>query len=420
MTTSDGFISGTTKVVDHGPASERWNLVIFSDGYNQNEQTKYATVVSNFINILNTTKPFDDIWNAINIYRIDVISTDSGADDPVACGGTGASPKTYFDASFCNNGIQRLLVANNATAITVANQQIPEWDMIIVMVNSTTYGGSGGSVAVFSTALNANEIGLHEMGHTAFGLADEYEYYAGCNTGETGHDTYTGTEPAKPNVTTDTNRATNKWRHLILASVPMPTTSNSNCSVCDPQPNPVSQGTVGTFEGAYYHHCGIYRPEFNCKMRALNNPFCGVCQQTIRQIMAPYLPLEQNLPIVAIKAKGSESGNPSSNAIDNNLNTRWSNYGFGSWIRADLGSQKLISNVGIAWYKGNLRKNDFVISISNNGKSFEKVFSDKSSGTTASPEKYNINKSARYVRITVNGNTQNKWASITEIDVYGS
>ena len=27
---------------------------------------------------------------------------------------------------------------------------------------------------------------------------------------------------------------------------------------------------------------------------------------------------------------------------------------------------------------------------------------------------------ARYVRITVNGNTQNKYASITEIDVYGS
>jgi F5/8 type C domain-containing protein len=76
--------------------------------------------------------------------------------------------------------------------------------------------------------------------------------------------------------------------------------------------------------------------------------------------------------------------------------------------------------VGIAWYNGNLRKNDFLISISNNGKSFKKVFSGKSSGTTTSPEKYNINKSARYVRITVNGNTQNKWASITEIDVYGS
>jgi hypothetical protein len=135
--------------------------------------------------------------------------------------------------------------------------------------------------------------------------------------------------------------------------------------------------------------------------------------------MAPYLPLEQNLPIVAIKAKGSESGNPPSNAIDNDLNTRWSNYGFGSWIRADLGSKKLISTVGIAWYKGNLRKNDFVISISNNGKSFGEVFSAKSSRTTTSPEKYNINKSARYIRITVNGNTQNKWASITEVDVYG-
>jgi hypothetical protein len=420
MTTNDGFIIGTTKIVDHGPASERWNLIIFGDGYTQNEQAKYATDVANFINVLNTTKPFDDMWNAINIYRIDVVSTESGADDPLACGGTGAIPKTYFDASFCNNGIQRLLVANNATAITVANQQIPEWDMIMVIVNSTIYGGSGGNIGIFSTALNANEIGLHEMGHTAFGLADEYEYYAGCNTGETGHDTYTGIEPAGPNVTTDTNRATNKWRHLILASTSMPTSSNSNCAVCDAQLSPVSQGTVGTFEGAYYHHCGVYRPEFKCKMRALNNPFCSVCQLTIRQVLTPYLPQEQNLPIVAIKAKGSESGNPPSNTIDNNLNTRWSNYGIGSWIRADLGSQKHISNVDIAWHKGNIRKSNFTISISSNGKTFKKIFSGKSNGTTTSPEKYNLNKSARYVKITVNGNTQNKWASITEIDVYGS
>jgi hypothetical protein len=419
MTINDGFIGGIAKIVDHGSASERWNFVILGDGYNQNEQAKYATDVANFVNVLNATSPFDDIWDGINIYRIDVVSTDSGADDPVACGGTGANPKTYFDASFCNNGIQRLLVANDATTITVANQQIPEWDMIMVLVNSAIYGGSGGNIGVFSTALNANEIGLHEMGHTAFGLADEYEYYAGCNSGETSHDKYTGTEPARPNVTVDTNRTTNKWRHLIFASSPMPTTSNSNCAICDPQSSPVSPGTVGTFEGAYYHHCGIYRPEFNCKMRALNHPFCGVCQQTIRQLLAPYLPLEQNLPVIAIKAKGNESGNPPSNTIDNNLNTRWSNYGIGSWIRADLGSQKFISGVDIAWYKGDNRKNDFVISISSNGKTFKKIFSGKSSGTTASPEKYNVNRSTRYVRITVNGNTKNKWASITEIDIYG-
>ena len=81
----------------------------------------------------------------------------------------------------------------------------------MVIVKTTIYGDSGGNIAVFSLATNANEIGLHEMGHTAFGFADEYEYYASSGSGETGHDRYTGSEPSRPNVTINTNRATNKW-----------------------------------------------------------------------------------------------------------------------------------------------------------------------------------------------------------------
>ena len=63
-----------------------------------------------------------------------------------------------------------------------------------------------------------------------------------------------------------------------------------------------------------------------------------------------------------------------------------------------------------------------MISVSNDGTAFTNVFTGKSSGTTLSSEKYNLpaNTVGRYVRITVNGNTQNNYASITEIDVYGS
>jgi IgA peptidase M64 len=290
MTTSDGRIIGTTTIVDHGQRALRWNLVIMGDGYQQTQLGQYANDVQNFVNTLQSTDPFNIMWNAINIYRIDVTSTDTGADDPTACGGTGASPRTYFDASFCNSGIRRALIVNNTVAITVANNQVPEYDMIMVIVNSTIYGGTGGSVAVFSLAPNANEIGIHEMGHTAFGFADEYEYYAGCPSGETTQNRYTGPEPSQPNVTINTNRSSNKWHDLIIASTPMPTTSNANCSQCDPQASPVPRGTVGTFEGAYYNHCGAYRPEFNCRMRALSNPFCAVCRRIIIQILDPYLP----------------------------------------------------------------------------------------------------------------------------------
>ena len=296
MTTADGNIIGTDIVVNHGLPSRRWNLVVLGDGYRTSELIKYRYDVQNFIDKLKDTKPFDELWNAINIYRIDVSSTDSGADDPVACGGTGATPATYFDATFCGAGIQRLLIVNNTTAMQVASDRLPEWDMILVLVNSTVYGGSGGAVATSSTHPSASEIVIHEIGHTAFGLADEYEYYAGCGSGEVGHDVYTGPEPFEPNVTINTDRNTNKWRHLILPTTPMPTTSNANCSQCDPQPSPVPQGTVGTFEGAQYFHCGKFRPEFNCKMRALGPPFCAVCREVIHNTFSPFL-----IPISQIK-----------------------------------------------------------------------------------------------------------------------
>jgi hypothetical protein len=289
MGTSDGTVLGNTKIVDHGPATQRYNILILSEGYRSSEMAQFAADAQQFANTLFATAPYDGIQTAINIYRVDVASTDSGAADPTACGGTGASPHTYFDASFCNNGIQRLLEVNNSTVLSVASAQVPQWHMALVIVNSSVYGGSGGAVATFSKAPGAMEIALHEMGHTAFGFADEYEYYAGCG-GDVGHDHHPGTEPSQPNVTIDTNRNTIKWRSLILAATPMPTTKNADCSQCDPQPSPVAAGTVGAFEGADYYHCGSYRPEFECRMRALNNPFCAVCQEVIVQHLTPFLP----------------------------------------------------------------------------------------------------------------------------------
>jgi Tfp pilus assembly protein FimT len=59
--------------------------------------------------------------------------------------------------------------------------------------------------------------------------------------------------------------------------------------------------------------------------------------------------------------------------------------------------------------------------VSDNGNSFTNVFTGTSSGTTTSPEKYTMpaGTEGRYLRITVNGNTENNWASITEIAVIG-
>ena len=116
---------------------------------------------------------------------------------------------------------------------------------------------------------------------------------------------------------------------------------------------------------------------------------------------------------------GSRTQFPASNVLDNNINTRWSNSDIGSWIRLDLGTSKNICSVVIAWHEGNERQNNFTISASNDGIKFSDIFSGNSSGPTSSYEKYNVSDTnARYLRITVNGNTQNSYASIAEISIY--
>ena len=128
-----------------------------------------------------------------------------------------------------------------------------------------------------------------------------------------------------------------------------------------------------------------------------------------------------NLPISGVTASGSDSKRPPSYAIDNNFRTWWSKTEIGSWISADLGSTQNICSVDIAWYKGNARQYHFVIATSTDGSTFTNVFSGDSSGTTTSSEKYTIsNTNARYVRVTVNGNTQNSAASMYELDIFGS
>ena len=125
------------------------------------------------------------------------------------------------------------------------------------------------------------------------------------------------------------------------------------------------------------------------------------------------------LPISDVKANGDASNHPS-NAIDNNTSTHWSNFGVGSWIQIDLGVQKAVCSIDVAWYNGNARQNHFVLSVSSDGTTFANVLSGTSS-TTTSPESYNLPAKlvARFIRITVNGNTRDNWASITEIAVNG-
>jgi hypothetical protein len=236
MTTADGSVLGNTQIFGSAPRSRAFNVAMLAEGFTSAQQNDFNNACSAFVTAFTATPPFDRLKPAINIFRVNVTSTDPGADDPVSAGGTGASVRTYFDSTFGTSGIRRLLTCNNTTALQVAAAQIPEFTVVIVVVNSTIYGGSGGSVGTYSLAGGATEIAIHEMGHTAFGLADEYPYWAGGN--ETGHDHHPAGEPGEPNVTTNTNRATLKWNWAVAATTAIPTMSNPNCATVDNRPAP--------------------------------------------------------------------------------------------------------------------------------------------------------------------------------------
>jgi len=284
---ADGNVVGSIKVEDAGSVASRWNLVFVAEGYMNAELNQFAQDINDFVTSFFATRPFAELRRAINIFRIDVASDESGADDPADCGGPGAQVDTYFDATYCGNGeLRRALTVNSSLVRDVVDEEVPEAHAIVVLVNSAMRGGTGGQVAVSARSNDWIDVVIHELGHTPFGLADEYEYWAGCGQDDD-RDNHPNNEPSQPNVTLS---STGKWRSLRTMGVPLPSTTNADCTVCDPQANPLPAGTVGAFEGAHYYHCGAYRPEFNCTMRSASQDFCAVCRCRIWLTLAQHMP----------------------------------------------------------------------------------------------------------------------------------
>ena len=140
----------------------------------------------------------------------------------------------------------------------------------LVVANTTRYGGSGGAAAVFSLAPEATEIAIHEIGHSEFGLSDEY---SAAITNPQLH-------PFGPNVQKVAANAFGnlKWRPFVTAGRPLP--SLMSPASLDPN-HPDLETVVGAFEGGLYQERGVYRPQLRCAMRASNEPFCIVCSDVI-------------------------------------------------------------------------------------------------------------------------------------------
>lgn len=126
----------------------------------------------------------------------------------------------------------------------------------------------------------------------------------------------------------------------------------------------------------------------------------------------------EGYPILIIDSSGND-GNTENNLIDGNLSTRWSDNGLGAFVAVDLASSVPVNEVLINWYNGDQRSNNFTISTSNDNQTYNNVFSGSSTPSSATQSYTFPQVNARYVKITVNGNSQNNWASINSIAVNG-
>lgn len=216
-----------------GPDSNRIVFVFLGDGYLSSQQDKYITDVKNMVDQLFNKSPFLEYKNFFNVYAIKVPSNVEGA---------ATNPSNlidnYFGSSFGVSGIERLLVPQHSSKVyEVLTANFPNYDQVLMMVNSTTYGGSGGAIATMSTNSQSGEIGIHEIGHSFANLADEYYFKV----------------QERPNQTSESDPTKVKWATWI----------NQN----------------GT--GVYPHaeNTTQYRPHQNCEMRYLNRAFCWVCRE---------------------------------------------------------------------------------------------------------------------------------------------
>ena len=298
MGTSDGSVLGLTKILDNGPDNQRFNIVLVAEGFQDTmaDRTAFNTRCQDVVDAF-----LDEPWfgagllAAINIHRLNVGSTDQGADNPATCAdmstATAVTAATYFDATYCTSGLRRCLGVNWSLVRTEITSRLPTWHAAVVIVNSTMRGGCA-SGNVFATAVSTDFINvvMHELGHAAFGLADEYSTWQGCTSGETDRDNAPPGEPMKRNITAASTLGSLKWAHLVDPMTPVPTMQNPDCTKCDLRPNVRADDTeIGLFEGAGYYHCGYFRPAYTCRMRNSGTHYCRVCAESIRTKLASFI-----------------------------------------------------------------------------------------------------------------------------------
>jgi hypothetical protein len=280
-----------TQILRSGPPGTKINIAVVGDGFAAGDQAAYNAKVQDLIidGVFGNDYFYEDA-SAFNVFRVNLISNDSGVSQRVY--DEHGTPSDASDDTITSTTLRDTALgyiysgswahcwleggANTGTLVNDAlDTWVPDWDLAVVILNEAGFGGCGGGGFQVVTMGATWAVMAHEFGHGTGGLADEY-----CQPG-----TYTGGEPGAVNVTANSNRNTLKWRQYVKPSTPVPTGINANpgngsCTGWNQGTQPGDwdgSQSVGLFEGAQYADSGKYRPVVNCRMRGNSPPYCPVC-----------------------------------------------------------------------------------------------------------------------------------------------
>lgn len=254
------------KVYYKGDYKKHLDILIMGDGFAQKDITEFEEIARSFADSLLIVPPFSTNKNHINFWSICPIEHKSGIEY--------SSGSTTLGCRYNTLESDRYLYSLKNQSIANISANTP-YDQIIILVNSSKYGG-GGIYNDFAVAAAGGEknfdVMIHEFGHSFAGLGDEYSYDA-----PTDSITYLK-EPWEPNLTYLIDFKS-KWKDMVDPKAPLPTPDSLSHIV-----------NVGVFEGGGYQTKGVYRPSYNCRMRTTNvNYFCEVCKRAIDEKIKSYV-----------------------------------------------------------------------------------------------------------------------------------
>ena len=129
------------------------------------------------------------------------------------------------------------------------------------------------------------------------------------------------------------------------------------------------------------------------------------------------LPSDVNLAEVksAIASHIPQPENPPEHVFDENFDTRWAADTMGAWVEVDIGEVKDLLGIAVAYAWGEGRKYAFDLLVSEDKKTFTRVYSGRTKGGTNGYEYVQAPIKARYVRLIGYGHTTGEWNSVTEL-----